>query len=82
MDGYKNERENYQEEIQFVTVEIGHPVPVLSIPSSKRTRLSASARREKNWSINCVSMRVMDAVKETIADVLSVGPSPFALTKG
>ena len=65
MDGYKNERENYQEEIQFVTVEIGHPVPVLCIPSSKRTRLSASARRETNWSINCVMMRVMGAVKET-----------------
>ena len=28
-----------------------------------------------NWCINCVLMRVMDAVKETIADVSSVSPS-------
>ena len=28
-----------------------------------------------NWCIDCVLMRVMDAVKETIADVTSVSPS-------
>ena len=34
-----------------------------------------------NWGINCVLMRVMDAVRETIADVSSVSPLPFALKK-
>ena len=28
-----------------------------------------------NWCINCVLVRVMDAVKETIADVSSISPS-------
>ena len=37
--------------------------------------LTASAWRETNWCIKCVLMRVMDAVKETIADVSSVSPS-------
>ena len=32
-------------------------------------------RRETNWCINCVLMKVMDAVKETLADVSSVSPS-------
>ena len=37
---------------------------------------SASARRKTNWCMNCVLMRVMDAVKGTIAGVSSVSPSP------
>ena len=35
-----------------------------------------------NWCINCVLMRVMDAVKETLHDVSSVSSSSFALTNG
>ena len=34
-----------------------------------------------NWCINCVLMRVMDAMKETIADVSSMGPSSERMTR-
>ena len=36
------------------------------MPALKRTRLTASTWRKANWCINCVLMRIMNAVKETI----------------
>ena len=35
-----------------------------------------------NWCINCMLMRVMDAMEETVADVSSVSPSSERMTKG
>ena len=41
-----------------------------------------SARRETNWCINCVLMRAIDALKETIADVSSVSPLSERIVNG
>ena len=54
------------------------------MPALMRTRLTASVWQETGVSVrilNCVLMRVIDAVKETVAAISSVSPSSFALTK-
>ena len=43
---------------------------------------TVSARKKTNWCINWVLRKAIDAVEETIADVLSVSPLSFALKKG
>ena len=52
-------------------------------PNMRRIRLRTK-HRYTNWSINWVLLRVMDAVKETIAGVSSVDPSSerFVRPKG
>ena len=44
------------------------PAPGISITEGQGAAIT-------DWCINCTLMRVMDAVKETIADVSSVSPS-------
>ena len=58
-----------------VLIEANEAFPAKSFSSGTWSKLT-------NWCSNRVLMRVMDAVKETIVDVLSVNPWSKRMTTG